>query len=687
MSMPIKDGEPVSVLQRAATPLDQRRAILRSGGSLRVSFSDLSKHWNQQEAAANDADEPPENATLRLACTSDAHLELAVDQVEARLLEAPAELPQAPPRLVHHLFGRFQFDVSDYNRAKAAKQGKSELYVAKEVPKHIDAAQHGTPSEPPMEGHREQNKVLPDPAFFERKMSYINRTQDSFNRRKEEKNRRQEAIHAKEDDLLTMELVRRDNQFYDTENPFCSVPGSHISNEFVGLILRIRMFPKAYSNVRMGQEKQDLRPAPIPLRLGQAEGPLMVTVDHCWVCRDSQALLFLRRHSMNIAYNNRKEHFWLTLLTSLHSRLGAGESCMMKQLVLSKKTGAEKYNGNQLHLIQTILNKAWTLVVPDDVQSVEEAIRTCKDGTKVVIKEGYYSWSRPVEVRNRIEVEGEEGEFLCTDLAEMDSGHGAFHNITFISSCGKGVHVSGGRWNFSDCIFQGYGDGCSVLSCGGDSEILINKCMICGLTTQQDVLRPLCCFSAFDRSEVKLSATVIKDASGSGLRVSGNAKVECIECQIRDNCLSALKIDQFCEVIVQNSVAFHNGSFLDSHYNPSISSYIDKTLGNCVQLYENIIYGKMWATRHRPAYLLGKHGSKISIDKGDIFAENQFFDDAFETPSASTLTGNEPLTSNYVLSSSWKVLTGKDLAPQYVLERERILSANKRLDGRVHMTE
>ena len=64
-------------------------------------------------------------------------------------------------------------------------------------------------------------------------------------------------------------------------------------------------------------------------------------------------------------------------------------------------------------------------MVPDDVPSVEvkelhrgrrydpmtpqEAVRTCKDGVKIIIREGYYSWTHPIEVRKRVEVQGEKG--------------------------------------------------------------------------------------------------------------------------------------------------------------------------------------------------------------------------------------------------------------------------------------
>jgi len=745
-----------------------------------VSFSAPTEHQGKEETAEAAAAPTPHEQLLPTnpSTTGPPAALTAAQQVEPEAVAQPLQQVEDQPSLLQQIFGKFQFDVSDFHRAKEARVGSDDRYVAKEKPtqRHETMEQvQEIQNRPQREGKNEEKTGVSDNAFIHRRMSYIHHSHDSFNRRKEEKNRRQEreaaekaavqaaflqkkiaadnaaasvlqafcrastwrafpdkrkiyfevvvylafeqallirkfalssflrrkyqhdpyisenvlrffpsvgrssltinwkckqvaqkidqrlfieahkllvtamydlqefgeAIGTKEEDLLTMQLVRRDNEFYDQDNPFCSAPGCSRK----------------------------------PIRVCEWDKKSKICDRHQYHCvwdRDSQSLLFMSQHKMNIAYNNRKEHFWLTILTSLHQRLGAGESCMMKQLVLSKKTGAEKYQGNQLHLIQTILNRAWTVMVPDDVPSVEEAVRTCKDGVKIIIREGYYSWTHPVEVRKRVEVQGEKGVFLhgpwCFD---EDSGHGKFDNITFISSCGKGLHVSGGRWHFTDCVFQGHGDGCSVVSCGGNSEVLMEQSMICGLKTEREVLHPLFCISAFDRSSVKMHATVIKDASGSGVRVSGSARVECIDCHLRDHSLSALKIDECCEVMIQNSLAHHNGSFLDAHFNPSMASYFDKTLGSSVQLYDNIIYGTMWASRHRPVYLLGKRGSKISIDKGDVFAENKFYPEEFTMPLASTLTGNEPLISNHVLSSSWKVLTGRDLAPQYVLERER----------------
>lgn len=85
----------------------------------------------------------------------------------------------------------------------------------------------------------------------------------------------------------------------------------------------------------------------------------------------------------------------------------------------------------------------------------------------------------------------------------------------------------------------------------------MEQSMICGLKTEREVLHPLFCISAFDRSSVKMHATVIKDASGSGVRVSGSARVECIDCHLRDHSLSALKIDEVSCAICSGSLMIH----------------------------------------------------------------------------------------------------------------------------------
>ncbi len=48
----------------------------------------------------------------------------------------------------------------------------------------------------------------------------------------------------------------------------------------------------------------------------------------------------------------------------------------VEDLILPKgaQHGMDKYGGNKLHFIETILNMAWTVTVPDEYRTVPEAV-------------------------------------------------------------------------------------------------------------------------------------------------------------------------------------------------------------------------------------------------------------------------------------------------------------------------
>lgn len=89
-----------------------------------------------------------------------------------------------------------------------------------------------------------------------------------------------------------------------------------------------------------------------------------------------QALVYTKRHMMNVAMPSRRDFFWVSFLLGLHNRLGSSEKCHIQSLVLPKKgpSGADKYGGDPLHFLETILEMAWTVTVPDEYATVQEAV-------------------------------------------------------------------------------------------------------------------------------------------------------------------------------------------------------------------------------------------------------------------------------------------------------------------------
>jgi hypothetical protein len=150
--------------------------------------------------------------------------------------------------------------------------------------------------------------------------------------------------------------------------------------------------------------------------------------------------------------------------------------------ILTRTAPADKYLGNPLHFIESILKQAWTITVPDDCSTLQEALDMAKDDSEIHFRSGYYSWMTPVEVRKRIHVTGEPGAILHGPWATDERvGGGTFENVTCITACGQGIHLRGGKWHFLRCTLRGYGEGVCVLSCGGSSELILEKSRVCGL--------------------------------------------------------------------------------------------------------------------------------------------------------------------------------------------------------------
>ena len=128
--------------------------------------------------------------------------------------------------------------------------------------------------------------------------------------------------------------------------------------------------------------------------------------------------------------------------------------------ILTRTAPADKYLGNPLHFIESILKQAWTITVPDDCSTLQEALDMAKDDSEIHFRSGYYSWMTPVEVRKRIHVTGEPGAILHGPWATDERvGGGTFENVTCITACGQGIHLRGGKWHFLRCTLRGYGEG------------------------------------------------------------------------------------------------------------------------------------------------------------------------------------------------------------------------------------
>jgi hypothetical protein len=237
--------------------------------------------------------------------------------------------------------------------------------------------------------------------------------------------------------------------------------------------------------------------------------------------RDTSSTAFHDKHPMNISYPNRREFMWMSVLMSLHPRLGKGREdertkeffpCHFSDLLLPKTVhGADKYGGNALHFIEKILSQAWTITVPDDCKTLQEALDMAKDESTIFFKTGYYAWKTPVEVRKRIHVTGEFGVILHGPWT-MDEhvGGGSFSTVTCITACGQGIHLRGGKWHFLRCTLRGYGEGVTVISCSGTTDLLLEKSRVCGLNVDTGLWKPYTCVVAAGQSNVHVVGSIVQ---------------------------------------------------------------------------------------------------------------------------------------------------------------------------------
>ena len=400
---------------------------------------------------------------------------------------------------------------------------------------------------------------------------------------------------------------------------------------------------------------------------------------------------------MNIAYPNRREFMWMTVLKSLHTRLGSGiddliaegkippredTRCRIPDLILPRAGGhgADKYGGNPLHLIVNILKAAWTITVPDDCNTVHEALEMAKDDSEIRFRAGYYAWKKPVQVRKRIRVIGEPGAVLHGAWA-MDErvGGGSFENITCVTACGQGFHLRGGKWHFLRCTLRGYGEGTCVLSCGGKTELLLEKSRVCGVYVDTGLWKPYTCVLAAGSSNLRVISSTLEHAAGYGMQVTHKAVVKIEKSEILQCYKAAVKLSHDADVLIVTTLLRDNTACFEStgqnipvplgNYDPD-PEVAYKEDSDCLQIYTNEIHGIIWATRQKPKLVLGKCQYKTSAYKGDILKDNTVhFDDNTPPEKPFSGTGHESFKMSMPDNSALKITNGAFLMENYMYLR------------------
>ena len=413
--------------------------------------------------------------------------------------------------------------------------------------------------------------------------------------------------------------------------------------------------------------------------------------------RDSNSTSFHDKHPMSIAYPNRREMMWMNVLMTLHPRLGAGYEkkkhpddengvflkCHFAELVLPKTVqGADKYGGNTLHLVEKVLIQAWTITIPDDCNTLQKALDMAKDDFTVFFRTGYYAWKTPVEVRKRIKVTGESGVILHGPWAmDENVGGGEFEGVTCVTACGQGLHLRGGRWIFRRCTLRGYGEGATVLSCGGSTELFVEKTRVCGLQVDTGLWRPFVGIVAGGDSHVTVVGSSLQDASGYGILVSNRAYCKIDKSEIVHNYKAGVMLQQDADVLIVNSVIRDNTACFEAKGTnmPLPVQKVDpdpekmpEQENDCLQIYGNRMHGILWATRQKPKLLLGRCQYKNSAYKGDILKDNFInFQDNTAPSQPLSGTGHEAFVMAWPDNSALRVTDGSFLMENYMFLRTK----------------
>ena len=186
--------------------------------------------------------------------------------------------------------------------------------------------------------------------------------------------------------------------------------------------------------------------------------------------------------------------------------------------------GVDKYAGNPLHFIESIPWLVWTATVPDKCATVEQAVAQCKDQATIVIRQGFYAWSTPIEVRKRLDVVGEPGTVLSgTWFMDEGSGGGTFREVTCVAAAGRCFHITGGSWAFERCSLRGYGEGSCVLFCSSGAELVVRSSSVCGVHTSEGYRHPYTCVQCVGDASVVIEDCKLADAAGYGVSASDEA--------------------------------------------------------------------------------------------------------------------------------------------------------------------
>jgi hypothetical protein len=399
--------------------------------------------------------------------------------------------------------------------------------------------------------------------------------------------------------------------------------------------------------------------------------------------KEQKALSYGKRHQMNIGVPSRRDNFWASFLLGLHPRLGGDEGCYIGELLLPKNPTMQ---GNETSILERILNMAWTVTVPDEYPSIPQAVASVHDQTTIYVRRGLHQWREPIEVRRRIDVVGEDGcVVMGTWTLDDCSGGGVFENVTCVSyGSGRCVEARGGKWTFDRCLLRGGGDGVTVMSAVNDAQIIMKESVVCGMPSGLggDTAHPWVGLHLGGNASAEIVGGWVRDAAGYGVDVCDSAEAVVRGMKLSDNSRAALRMEKASTVELLDNDFVDNGACIEcqGHVLPHQVGRFDPLrlemfLGgskeqDCLKMVGNTIRGALFATSHRPTFLLGNCGDRYALDKGDILVENSFLPGSVCPPlRRKTGTGNEMYVTQLPDNSSLKCNDGSDFIEPYVRQR------------------
>ena len=399
--------------------------------------------------------------------------------------------------------------------------------------------------------------------------------------------------------------------------------------------------------------------------------------------KEQKVLSYGKRHQMNIGVPSRRDNFWASFLLGLHPRLGGDEGCHIGGLLLPKNPTVQ---GNETSILERILSMAWTVTVPDEYPTIPQAVASVHDQTTIYVRRGLHQWREPIEVRRRIDVVGEDGcVVMGTWTLDDCSGGGLFENVTCVSyGSGRCVEARGGKWTFDRCLLRGGGDGVTVMSAVNEAQIIMKDSVVCGMPhgLGSDIAHPWVGLHLGGNASAEIQGGCVRDAAGYGVEVCDSAEAVVRGIKLSDNSKAALRMEKASTVELLDNNFVDNGACIEcqGHVLPHQVGRFDPLrlemfLGgskeeDCLKMVGNTIRGALFATSHRPTFLLGNCGDRHALDKGDILVENSFLPGSVCPPlRRKTGTGNEMYVTQLPDNSSLKCNDGSDFIEPYVRQR------------------